>query len=83
MSLHGYHYSVKLANLDAPFESLIMAAMRKADSDNIVRLRASFLEIWTELRARYDAAFGVIPEDCVTDMIAVRKNIESFRRQKL
>lgn len=82
MSLHGYHYSVKLAALDSPFEALIMAAMRKADSDNATRLQRAFPLLWRELKLRYDAPLGIIPEDGIADMDAAAKSIEEFRRQK-
>lgn len=83
MSLHGYHYGIRLSALDPPFESLIMAAMRKADTDNSDKLQSAFPELWRELKARYNAPGGIIPEDQVQDVDAVMRNIEEFRRQKL
>lgn len=83
MSLHGYHYSVKLSELDAPFEALIMAAMRKADSRNTDLLEQAFPEIRAELWARYCAPLGIIPEDGVVDQEAVLLQISNFRSQPL
>jgi hypothetical protein len=58
MSLHDYRESQQIARHDYPFYALIMAAMRQADSENIVRLRVSFPEIFKELDARYHAPGG-------------------------
>ncbi len=71
MSLYDYHYSQKLALEDPPLDALIMAAIRKADSTNMARLEAGFPELVTEMRARYNAPLGVIPEDGEVDMDAV------------
>jgi hypothetical protein len=59
---------------DPPFYSLIMAAMQKADTENICKLRTAFPEVWAELEKRYNAPMGVIPEDGKIDMdvLAVR-----------
>jgi hypothetical protein len=38
---------------DHPFSALIMAAMRKADTNNAMRLRRAFPEIDQELYERY------------------------------
>jgi hypothetical protein len=65
MSLYDYQISEKLALEDYPFYSLIMAAMRKADTDNTVKLKACWPEIWRELERRYHAASGLLPEDNV------------------
>lgn len=63
MSLHEYHYSLKLSRNDPPFYALIMAAMRKADIDNLTMLRAAFPGIFRELQRRYNAPLGVLPEE--------------------
>lgn len=83
MSLHGYHYSLKLAEKDPPFEALIMAAMRKADSDNILRLRAAFPRIWREIQERYNAPGGIIESDGIADHETALRSIEEFRKQRL
>ncbi len=63
MSLYDYKAAVTLWRQDPPFYSLIMAAMYRADSDNIERLREAFPETWAELDARYRAPGGVLPTD--------------------
>lgn len=61
MSLYDYRASQELEKKDVPFYALIMAAMRKADSTNIWKLRVAWPELWTELEARYHAQGGVLP----------------------
>jgi len=63
MSLYDYRESAKLASADTPFYAFIMAAMRKADDRNLVRLKMSFPEVWDELESRYHAPNGEIPGD--------------------
>lgn len=82
MSLHGYHVSVNVAAKDHPFESLIMAAMRKADSTNGAALQRAFPDTWRELQARYNAPLGVIPEDGEINMETLAKSLAELRRQK-
>ena len=60
MSLHSYQVSLELMKGDPPFSALIMAAMRKADSNNAALLKSSFPEIWDELFERYHAPGGII-----------------------
>lgn len=61
MTLHCYRVSAQIAARDEPFYALVMAAMRKADTDNAEILRQAFPEVHAELRARYDAPGGVLP----------------------
>jgi len=63
MSLYDYRASLELGETDPPFAALIMAAMRKADSINILLLRGAFPEIWQELEQRYHAPGGLLPEE--------------------
>lgn len=58
MSLYSYRVSKEITTDD--FEALIMAAMRRADSANIVALRAAFPSIYAELDARYNAPGGLL-----------------------
>lgn len=51
-----YEQSRRIAASDPSFASLIMAAMRKADSKNTILLRMTFPEMWDELEARYNPA---------------------------
>jgi len=60
MSLFDYHKSLELVAEDVPFYALIMAAMRKADTDNERFLRDAWPEIWDELKARYNSPGGKI-----------------------
>ena len=82
MSLHGYHVSKKLMRDDPPFYALIMAAMRKADTDNTAKLKAAFPDTWNELHRRYNAPLGALPEDEVQDMEALAKRIAEFEKQR-
>lgn len=61
MSLYDFHRSQALERADEPFEALIMAAMRRADSENLERLRAAFPEIHAEVTARYNLPQGLLP----------------------
>ena len=60
MSFHSYIVGRELLMTDPPFSALIMAAMRKADTDNSRRLRAMWPEIHDELQARYNAPGGYL-----------------------
>lgn len=66
MSLHSYMVSYDLATHDYPFEALIMAAMRKADTRNSRLLHDAFPAIHDELYARYNAPGGRIGDEPVT-----------------
>lgn len=59
MSLHQYEISKRIAASDYPFYSLIMAAMRQADSENLAKLQAAWPEVWDELEERYNAPGGL------------------------
>jgi len=61
MSLYDYQQSIAIAHKDYPFYALIMAAMRRADSNNEAKLREAFPEVYDELKARYWAAGGLLP----------------------
>ena len=63
MSLHTYLEGRRLYVEDAPFYSYIQAAMRKADSDNLAKLKEAWPEQWRELQARYNEPGGILPED--------------------
>lgn len=63
MSLYSYNVSKELMVGDPPFSSLIMAAMRKADSNNIAKLKSIFPEIWEELEERYWTPGGLIASE--------------------
>jgi hypothetical protein len=60
MSFYDYRASKEIAAKDWPFRALIMAAMRKADGDNLSLLIGCWPEAWSELRQRYDAPGGIL-----------------------
>lgn len=61
MSLYDYEVSRKIAAADPPFASLVMAALRKADSTNAAIIRHAWPQIAAEAQRRYDAPGGVLP----------------------
>ncbi|SIJ61558.1 Uncharacterised protein [Mycobacteroides abscessus subsp. bolletii] len=63
MSLRDYRMSRQISATDPPFYALIIAAIRKADTQNTARLRSAFPEVYDEFAARYDAPGGVLPTD--------------------
>ena len=63
MSLYDYRVSQAISAEDPSFAALIMAAFRKADTDNSMKLRKAFPEILEELKARYKAPGGLLPGD--------------------
>lgn len=60
MSLHSYQRSIEIARNDEPFSAFIMAAARKADSSNFIKLKSAFPEIIAELQERYDSPVGLL-----------------------
>ena len=63
MSLYDYRASLEISATDPPFYALIMAAIRKADTDNAARLRMLFPDVYAEFAARYNAPGGILPGD--------------------
>lgn len=63
MSYYDYHRSVKLAEDDAPFYALIMAAVRRADTENLRKLTILFPDTVEEFTARYNAPGGILEGD--------------------
>lgn len=61
MSLYDYTISRRLVADDPPFYALIMAAMRKADTDNARLLRAAWPAVWDEMQHRYWSAGALLP----------------------
>lgn len=60
MSYHEYKESQDISRQGFTFYAIIMAAMRQADTDNIIRLRIAFPEVYQELDRRYHAPDGLI-----------------------
>ena len=63
MSFHEYIQSQTIELQNYPFYALIMAAMRQADTDNTLLLRACWPEVWSELENRYHSPGGELPND--------------------
>jgi len=63
MSHYDYEKSKEISAKDPPFASLIMAAIRKADTNNTVKLGNAFPKIFAELQERYWAPGGLLPEE--------------------
>jgi hypothetical protein len=63
MSRYDYELSKKIDLHDYPFYALIMAAMRKADTENSFDLRVAFPSTFNELQARYNAPGGRLSYD--------------------
>jgi len=62
MGLIEYLESQRISAEDPGFYSLIMAAMRKADSPNGYKLREAWPAVWDELNERYNAPGGAITD---------------------
>jgi hypothetical protein len=65
MSLFDYRFSRALDDLDVPFHGLLMAAIRKADTENFQKFRACWPQIVAELEARYNVPGGLLPGESV------------------
>jgi len=63
MSYHEYMVSREITKNDYPFYALIMATMRKADTNNQRVLANAFPAEWAELQARYHLPFGKYPAE--------------------
>lgn len=63
MSLFEYEESKRISATDPGFYALIMAAMRKADDSNLERLKFGYPQTYRELRARFNAPDGLLPEE--------------------
>ena len=60
MSLYDYEVGLKISSKHYPFYALIQAAMRRADTGNIEKLKSVFPEVWEELRERYNSPGGLL-----------------------
>jgi len=74
MSLYDYQLGLKISAKGYPFYALIQAAIRQADSDNLLKLQRAFPAVHLELLARRDAPGGKLPND---DIDGVRARINS------
>jgi len=63
---YDYEQSIRLSS--ESFYSLIMAAMRGADTDNLEKLQAAWPGVWRELQDRYqsdDEKVTTAQEPCI------------------
>lgn len=67
MSYHEYLVGGRPQAEDVPFYALIQAAMRRADTDNLIKLRRCWPEVWAELQTRYHAPDGTLPGEVAVD----------------
>jgi hypothetical protein len=58
MSFRDWDQALELNSKDSSFYMLIMAAMLRADTENIERLRAAWPRVFAEVSARYNAPGG-------------------------
>ena len=63
MSYHDYKKSQEIAAEGYTFYALIMAAMRKADTDNLSALTGAFPKVHDELIERYNAPGGLVKDE--------------------
>ena len=69
--------AVEVSNSDGnEFYSLLMAALRFADTDNLEKLESVFPEVANELWARYNAPGGVLVTDNQKPVSVVYRRIE-------
>jgi hypothetical protein len=66
MSCYEYELSKEIAAKDWSFYALLMALIRKADTDNLAKIEREWPQEVAELRARYNAPYGLLPHELVT-----------------
>ena len=62
MSLIEYLESRRIAAADYEFYALLFAMIRKADNENLEKIRMAWPEKYTEFVARYNAPGGALSE---------------------
>lgn len=63
MSLDDYYSGLAINSRSFTFNGIVQAAMRKADTDNLQKLKDAWPEIYTELQARHNAPGGMLPDE--------------------
>lgn len=63
MSHYDYIKGREIILCDPPFYAIIQAAMRKADTENLLRLQRQWPDTWQELQARHDLPNGLFPNE--------------------
>jgi len=71
MTWWDYDQSKQISKDDPAFYALIMSAMRKADSHNMMMLSDAFPSVYEELKERYNAPGGVLDTDPASVQIKV------------
>jgi hypothetical protein len=67
VSLHDYQIGAKIpSDPGTTFYGVIQAAMRMADTDNLEALQRAFPHTYKELKSRYNAPGGILPDDPAT-----------------
>jgi hypothetical protein len=56
---------------DPAFDTLLTAIVRKADDENLAALESAFPEKVAEIRARYNATGGLLPDDSLAAYVEV------------
>jgi hypothetical protein len=60
MSIIDYQEYKVISYENPSFKALIMAAMAKADTDNLRKLQEAFPDVWAEMLKRYNAPGGAL-----------------------
>ena len=63
MSLHDFRVSGELATSGVPFTALLLAAMQRANTTNLERLKQAFPEVHAELEKRFNSPGGLLPSE--------------------
>ena len=63
MSLYDYRESQAIHAQGYCFYALLMTLMRQADDKNTEKLKAMWPEVYAELKTRYHAPGGLLPEE--------------------
>lgn len=63
MSYHEYIWDREISVKDYPFYTLIQAAMRQVDTENLEKLKSVFPETFKEFQIRYNAPKELLPEE--------------------
>lgn len=75
MGLHEYKCSLAISAGEPPFYAMVMALMRKADTDNAAKLRLMWPDVWEELSARHEAPGGILPTDDIDPNVLRYKRV--------
>ena len=65
MSYFDYRASQEIDGHDYPFYAIIMAAMRKADTSNVEKLKSAFPATFLELQERYNLPLGMYQNEVI------------------